>query len=105
MLPWATRRVFLNVEALTPPALRVPIALLRDDKRIYSTRSEDSRLEDNDFAKARQWYKDFDAIQTLRDVGEVTYSRSSGPGGQNVNKYTLCDGHLSVELTKHQSQF
>lgn len=42
-----------------------------------------------DYAAAREWYKTFNPLQSLRDIGEVTYARSSGPGGQNVNKYGL----------------
>lgn len=42
---------------------------------------------ESDHAAARQWLAKFH-IQTIpRELGEVTFSRSSGPGGQNVNKY------------------
>ena len=44
---------------------------------------------EEDLTKARQWYKGFsrDSGQVIpRTLGEVSYSRSSGPGGQNVNK-------------------
>ena len=36
---------------------------------------------------ARQWLAKFDVNTIPRRLGEVTFSRSSGPGGQNVNKY------------------
>ncbi|ETN45382.1 uncharacterized protein HMPREF1541_09213 [Cyphellophora europaea CBS 101466] len=76
----------------------------------YSTSSQGSHLED--LSEARRWYKetfstdpDSAIPQTL---GEISYSRSSGPGGQNVNKINskaqlrvpvgqLC-GHLPVAL-------
>jgi len=35
---------------------------------------------------ARQWLKTFDKSVIPQTVGDVSYSRSSGPGGQNVNK-------------------
>ncbi|EDR04026.1 uncharacterized protein LACBIDRAFT_330957 [Laccaria bicolor S238N-H82] len=39
-------------------------------------------------AEARAWVEKFKAVSTLRGVGgvEMMFSRSSGPGGQNVNK-------------------
>lgn len=44
---------------------------------------------EEDLAKARQWYRVFSnnpAAVIPHDLGEVSYARSSGPGGQNVNK-------------------
>lgn len=35
---------------------------------------------------ARQWLRSFDSKTIPRSVCEVSFSRSSGPGGQNVNK-------------------
>ncbi|KIX06820.1 uncharacterized protein Z518_04796 [Rhinocladiella mackenziei CBS 650.93] len=51
--------------------------------KFYSSKVE---LPEYDYAAARDWFKNFDALKALHDIGEVTYSRSSGPGGQNVNK-------------------
>ncbi|KAL8711100.1 MAG: hypothetical protein Q9220_004481 [cf. Caloplaca sp. 1 TL-2023] len=39
-----------------------------------------------DQAAARQWLKTFDANSLPRNLCEISFSRSSGPGGQNVNK-------------------
>jgi hypothetical protein len=36
---------------------------------------------------ARRWLTTFDINTIPRKLGKVTFSRSSGPGGQNVNKY------------------
>ena len=59
--------------------------------RIFSTKPESS---EDDYARAREWYKGFNPLKSLHDIGEVTYSRSSGPGGQNVNKYALLPSHI-----------
>lgn len=40
---------------------------------------------------ARRWLKTFDKSVIPQTVGDVSYSRSSGPGGQNVNKYVVDD--------------
>lgn len=37
-------------------------------------------------AAAREWLQKFNAETIPRNIGDVTFSRSSGPGGQNVNK-------------------
>jgi protein subunit release factor B len=42
---------------------------------------------DTEFDSARQWLRNFNESVIPKTVGDVSYSRSSGPGGQNVNKY------------------
>jgi protein subunit release factor B len=49
--------------------------------RVYSTEAE--------IDSARRWLKTFDKSAIPQTVGDVSYSRSSGPGGQNVNKYVV----------------
>lgn len=39
-----------------------------------------------DLASARKWIATFTFESIPRDIGDVSFSRSSGPGGQNVNK-------------------
>ena len=46
--------------------------------------SED--FSDQDQADAREWLNRFNPNTISRDLGDISFSRSSGPGGQNVNK-------------------
>ncbi|KAJ5960572.1 uncharacterized protein N7479_007722 [Penicillium vulpinum] len=41
---------------------------------------------DQDVQLARDWLKTFNSKTIPRNICEVSFSRSSGPGGQNVNK-------------------
>jgi peptidyl-tRNA hydrolase ICT1 len=36
---------------------------------------------------ARKWLVELHEASLPSSIGEVSYSRSSGPGGQNVNKF------------------
>lgn len=47
-----------------------------------SSRSGDS----SDLELARQWLRSLTIHSIPRHLGQVSFSRSSGPGGQNVNK-------------------
>ncbi len=49
-------------------------------------------VDENELLAARAWLAKLDA-ETIpfKSIGELSFSRSSGPGGQNVNKY---DDHL-----------
>ncbi|XP_044717226.1 RF-1 domain-containing protein [Hirsutella rhossiliensis] len=44
----------------------------------------DAQLDQEALTEARSWYRKFDASHLPR--GSTTYARSSGPGGQHVNK-------------------
>lgn len=86
MLSW-TRKAFGRPIGI----VRVPHgqSLAQYTFRSYSAKNhQPEEHPEFDYAAAREWYKDFNPVQTLGNIGEVTYSRSSGPGGQNVNKYT-----------------
>lgn len=61
-------------------------------KPIRATRcfasSEAGKADEEDLAIARKWLTKLDADTIRQNAAcDVTFSRSSGPGGQNVNKY------------------
>lgn len=41
---------------------------------------------EGDMRAAREWLASFDMETIPRKLGDISFSRSSGPGGQNVNK-------------------
>jgi peptidyl-tRNA hydrolase ICT1 len=41
---------------------------------------------DEDLSSARKWLAALNPDTIPRNLSEITFSRSSGPGGQNVNK-------------------
>ena len=53
-----------------------------------STKSTNDASEE-DHRDARTWLARFNAKTIPKDLFELTFSRSSGPGGQNVNKYAI----------------
>lgn len=54
--------------------------------RQYAARRGPVEATEEDLATARKWLANLNAETIPRSIGEVTFSRSSGPGGQNVNK-------------------
>ncbi|KAL2421760.1 hypothetical protein ABEF95_005373 [Exophiala dermatitidis] len=73
-LPWARSK-----------SLLCP-GLIQTQRRLLQSFSSKAESHESEYAAAREWLKKFNAVDSLRDIGEVSYSRSSGPGGQNVNK-------------------
>ena len=57
------------------------------NRRFLSTNSYPSEpLKDSDISLIRSWLSSFTRDKIPRRICEVSFSRSSGPGGQNVNK-------------------
>jgi peptidyl-tRNA hydrolase ICT1 len=55
---------------------------------LSSARDSSSSASDDELRAARSWLASLHAEAIpLKSIGEVSFSRSSGPGGQNVNKY------------------
>jgi peptidyl-tRNA hydrolase ICT1 len=53
-----------------------------------SARDSSSGAGEQDLRDARAWLATLHAEAIpLKSIGELSFSRSSGPGGQNVNKY------------------
>lgn len=70
--------------ATSSPALRCSRA-----SRFYTTRAAQPETSSEDVAAARTWLANLNSDTIPRNLCEVSFSRSSGPGGQNVNKYGL----------------
>lgn len=74
------------LKGFTAPLLRTTIPqtlLLPPVARSYALRTT-SEYDEDTIGEARRWLAGFDNIPER--MYDVTYSRSSGPGGQNVNK-------------------
>lgn len=55
--------------------------------RPYAAKRGPPEASEEDLAAARKWLANLNAETIPRSIGEVSFSRSSGPGGQNVNKW------------------
>jgi hypothetical protein len=49
--------------------------------------SSSSEASPDELQAARKWLAQLHAETIPKSIGELSFSRSSGPGGQNVNKY------------------
>lgn len=47
----------------------------------------DADFDQDELAEARKWYSSFNGDDLPK--GQTSYARSSGPGGQHVNKYDI----------------
>jgi peptidyl-tRNA hydrolase ICT1 len=54
--------------------------------RRWATDRRGAEIDEDELKAARSWLAKLDAETIPRSIGEVTFSRSSGPGGQHVNK-------------------
>ncbi|KAL4945173.1 hypothetical protein BDV06DRAFT_48186 [Aspergillus oleicola] len=62
------------------PAIRYSVPFRRSFASRYADVSED------ELTAAREWLSKLNSTTIPRNVGEISFSRSGGPGGQNVNK-------------------
>ncbi|KAI9724253.1 MAG: hypothetical protein M1828_003677 [Chrysothrix sp. TS-e1954] len=54
--------------------------------RLFASQSASPSDREEELKRARTWIKDFNADTLPKSLYDVSFSRSSGPGGQNVNK-------------------
>ena len=54
--------------------------------RQYFHQNSSLHSTESDVTAARKWLAELHEASLPSNIGEVSYSRSSGPGGQNVNK-------------------
>jgi peptidyl-tRNA hydrolase ICT1 len=54
--------------------------------RAFASKCGPSEYSEEDLAAARKWLTDLNPDTIPQSLSEITFSRSSGPGGQNVNK-------------------
>ncbi len=57
-------------------------------RRAITSRAEDTASED-DLEEGREWLARFTLDTIPKNICDVKCSRSSGPGGQNVNKFVI----------------
>lgn len=55
--------------------------------RALASRRAGGEASEEDIRAARRWLEKFDPETIPKNICELSFSRSSGPGGQNVNKY------------------
>lgn len=77
--PIAPRRYAIGLVCQQPYTWRVAT-------RDFASKRPAEGDDEAELAAARQWLKKLDPDTIPRDICEVSFSRSSGPGGQNVNK-------------------
>ena len=94
------RRACLFIRPIAPKAQ--PLQLQRIHVRQYAnidrknpTKKHYSYL-DEDAQKLHRWIEDFLPTSVPKHLCKMTFSRSSGPGGQNVNKY--CDQGIIADI-------
>ena len=55
----------------------------------YVANQRGSDIDEASLTTARQWLAKLDPDTIPHSIADISFSRSSGPGGQNVNKYVL----------------
>lgn len=63
-----------------------PYSAISQHARAFASKRGPADYSDEDLATARKWLADLTPDTIPRSLSEITFSRSSGPGGQNVNK-------------------
>src|SRR5436190_6492289 len=89
----------------TPPLLRLPFSIAirhyANVDRKNPTRKYKFTALDEEMKRLHIWIDNLALSSIPKDLCKVTFSRSSGPGGQNVNKYIPICGGLLIQI-KHK---
>lgn len=81
-----------GLKRMSSPVTATPFA-----PRFKRYQAFDADLDKDALNEARSWYESFDASQLPK--GNTTFARSSGPGGQHVNKYVRsCNIHAEMRV-------
>ena len=73
----------MMLKSSTSQRIRTTVNLKNRWRRSITTAQAHGHTEE-DIDKARQWFAAFSGLPS--NIYDISYSRSSGPGGQNVNK-------------------
>ena len=95
---WAAmlRRVF-KATAFCSPCVQGSSLHGRSYRLLSSLSVNNEGPGESDLHEARQWLDAFDAESLPKSICDISFSRSSGPGGQNVNK---CEYFLQCPLVR-----
>lgn len=80
----AVRALFPSATSRTLPISTSSRPLLSHAVRRAHFKAFDAQIDADDLAEARKWHGSFDGSGLPR--GTTAFARSSGPGGQHVNK-------------------
>lgn len=77
-------RFLPRAHTLTTPC--ISYTLHQQLPRAYATKRGPADYTEEDLSAARKWLANLNPDTIPSNLCEITFSRSSGPGGQNVNK-------------------
>jgi len=89
-----------SVTVRTRPALPAAPLAAAPLRRASAT----ADVSDEELQHARTWLHSLHAGTIPSAIGELSFSRSSGPGGQNVNKYARASWASRVGGAKHRKE-
>lgn len=91
------------LKSLSKSPSRGHLAFLLDCRAYSSRSSSDSEAADLD--AAREWFRRFNKSTIPEKIGKTEFSRSSGAGGQKVNKYVEQSFAVHYLLTFVKDEF
>lgn len=78
------------------------VACTRGSIRAFASKASADTGTEEEQRHTREWLSRLNAETIPRRLGEVSFSRSSGPGGQNVNKYEILNSMNFLVLIPYQ---